>query len=161
MVKRERERREQSGDSQARALMHTCESGTRALVYFNRVQKKKQRKKESPRSQRKKGSTRENHPNFMFQIQKDQVKPPLEFFFHDRRVNERGSKRRSKCASNVWNIYISRGEIYEMRVKNQKPIETILTYRGNDLKRERKTGKSLVGGGLKVSKSWHRIMLSA
>ena len=48
-----------------------------------------------------------------------------------------------------------------MRVKNQKPIETILTYRGNDLKRERKTGKSLVGGGLKVSKSWHRIMLSA
>ena len=36
-----------------------------------------------------------------------------------------------------------------MRVKNQKPIETILTYRGNDLKRERKTGKSLVGGGAK------------
>lgn len=56
----------------------------------------------------------------MFQIQKDQVKLPLELFFHDRKSQrervEASVKMRVKCLKY---IYISRGR-YEMRVKNQK-----------------------------------------
>jgi protein tyrosine phosphatase (PTP) superfamily phosphohydrolase (DUF442 family) len=42
MVKRERD--ESKVETAKRALMHTCESGTRALVYFNSVKTEKERK---------------------------------------------------------------------------------------------------------------------
>ena len=76
---KERERREQSGDSQARALMHTCESGTRARSSISTEYKKKNR--ERKKVQEKRDRLVKIIQILCFKFRKIRSNPPSSFFF--------------------------------------------------------------------------------
>ena len=113
---KERDRREQSGDSQARTLMHTCESGTRARSSISTEYKKKtEKERKSKKSKKKRIDSWKSSKFYVSNSERSgQTPPPPSSFFSwpksQRERVEASVKMRVKClkylhfnGGDIWN----------------------------------------------------------